>query len=52
MILNKTLTGVKGQFDFGQTGEGDGDNAHLSLAGGADFLDGRGHFVIGGEYEK
>ncbi|MEY4641867.1 MAG: hypothetical protein RLZZ227_1861 [Pseudomonadota bacterium] len=52
VILNKSLTGLKGQVDVGQSGEGDGNNTHLSLAGGADFLDGRGHFVLGGEYEK
>lgn len=52
VILNKTLTGVKAQFDIGETGEGDGKNTHLALAGGADFLDGRAHFVVGGEYEK
>jgi iron complex outermembrane recepter protein len=52
IILNKTLTGIKGQIDFAQTGEGDGDNVHMSLAGGMPFADGRGHFVIGGEYDK
>jgi len=52
VILNKTLTGIKGQVDFGQTAEGDGDNTHLSLAGGMAFADGRSHFVIGGEYDK
>ncbi|HHX83007.1 MAG TPA: TonB-dependent receptor, partial [Pseudomonadaceae bacterium] len=52
IILNKTLTGIKGQVDFGHSAEGDGDNTHLSLAGGTPFADGRGHFVIGGEYDK
>ncbi len=52
VILNKTLTGLKGQVDMGQTAEGDGNNTHLALAGGADFLDGKAHFVLGGEYEK
>lgn len=52
VILNKSLTGIKGQFDVGQTAESDGENTHFSLAGGADFLDGRAHFVLGGEYEK
>jgi iron complex outermembrane receptor protein len=52
VILNKTLTGIKGQVDFGQTAERDGDNLHLSLAGGTAFADGRGHVVLGGEYEK
>ncbi len=52
VILNKKLNGIKGQIDFGQTQEGDGNNEHVSLATGADFMNGRGHFVVGGEYDK
>ncbi len=52
VILNKKLTGFKGQADVSQTQEGDGNNTHLSLATGADFMNGQGHFVVGGEYDK
>lgn len=52
VILNKDLTGIKAQLDYGVTGEGDGDNYHAALAGGASFAGGRGHFVLGGEYAK
>lgn len=52
VILNKTLTGIKGQVDVSQSQEGDGTNTHFSLATGADFMDGKGHFVLGGEYDK
>jgi outer membrane receptor protein involved in Fe transport len=52
VILNKRLSGLRAQVDYGVSDESDGDNYHASLAGGADFLGGRGHFVLGGEYEK
>ena len=50
VILNKNLTGLKAQLDFGSSMDGDGDNWHASLAGGAPFADGRGHYILGGEY--
>lgn len=52
VILNKNLTGIKAQVDYGFTNEGDGDNYHVALAGGSAFAAGRGHFVLGGEYAK
>lgn len=52
VILNKNLTGIKLQADYGVTAEGDGQNYHLALAGGSPFAGGRGHFILGGEYAK
>jgi iron complex outermembrane recepter protein len=52
IILDTKLTGFKGQADFGQTSQGDGADGHLSAAYGNAFAGDRGHFVIGGEYEK
>jgi iron complex outermembrane receptor protein len=52
VILNKTLTGLRSQFDYGVSDAGDGDNYHAALAGGTDLFGGRGHLVIGGEYDK
>lgn len=52
VILDKELTGIKAQADYGVTEEGDGDNFHFALAGGAPFANGRGHFILGGEYSK
>jgi outer membrane receptor protein involved in Fe transport len=52
VILNKRLTGIKGQVDFGKSQQGDGTDRHVSLAGGDDFANGRGHFIVGGEFEK
>jgi iron complex outermembrane receptor protein len=52
VILDKKLSGLRAQVDYGVSDESDGDNYHATLAGGSDYLGGRGHFVLGGEYEK
>jgi outer membrane receptor protein involved in Fe transport len=52
VILDKKLQGLRAQVDYGVSDENDGDDYHASLAGGADFLSGRGHFVLGAEYDK
>lgn len=52
IILDKRLNGIKGQVDFGTSEQGDGSNYHASLAGGTDFAGGKGHVIIGGEYDK
>lgn len=51
VILDKDLEGVRWQADVYQTGEGDGTSRHLSAAGGMELFGGRGHLIIGGEYE-
>jgi iron complex outermembrane receptor protein len=50
IILDSQLDGFKAQLDYGVAEEGDGDNLHAGFAWGTDYLDGRGHFIIGGEY--
>ncbi len=52
VILDKKLTGVKAQVDFGQTFRNDGDAFHASLAAGTGFAEGRGHIIFGGEYQN
>jgi len=52
VILNKKLSGIKGQVDFGLSEYGDGTNTHVSLAGGDDFANGKGHFIVGGEFDR
>jgi iron complex outermembrane recepter protein len=52
VLLNKNLTGIKAQVDYGVTAKGDGQNYHVSLAGGTPFAGGRGHVIVGGEYAK
>lgn len=48
--LNTTLEGLKGNIQYGETTYGDADDFFASLAGGLSFADGRGHIVVGGEY--
>ena len=52
IILNTRLDGFKGQVDYGQTQYGDGKDGHISLGYGHGFAAGRGHFIIGGEFEN
>jgi outer membrane receptor protein involved in Fe transport len=49
-VLNKKLTGIRLEADVGVTDKGDGTNYSVSGAGGFSFADGRGHFVVAGEY--
>lgn len=51
VILNKNLEGVRWQADVYQSGEGDGTSRHISGAGGMSLFGGRGHLIVGGEYE-
>jgi outer membrane receptor protein involved in Fe transport len=51
VILDKDLEGVRWQMDYGQTSRSEGEAVHLSAAGGTSLFDGRGHLIVGGEYE-
>ncbi len=51
VILDDRMEGIKAQIDYGQTFRGDGEKVHGSLAFGTAFAGGRGHFVIGAEYQ-
>ena len=52
IILDNDLDGLKAQADFTRTDAGDGNEYHASAAYGAAFAGGRGHFVVGGEYQQ
>lgn len=52
VIINNRLTGFRGDVSLGIAEEGDNFERRISLAWGTDFADGRGHFVIGGDYVK
>jgi iron complex outermembrane receptor protein len=52
IILDNNLEGFKGQLDYGQTGRGDGKSFHAAAAYGLKFGDGRGHIMVGGEYQR
>ena len=51
VILDTKLDGFKGTIDYGQTKYGDGRDYHASAAYGHGFAMGKGHFIIGGEFE-
>jgi outer membrane receptor protein involved in Fe transport len=51
VILDKDLEGFRLQADYGFSNEGDGESTHISAAGGLDLFNGRGHLIVGGEYE-
>lgn len=52
IILDTRLQGVKLDADYGVTQESDGDNARFGIGAGTDFADGRGHIVVGGEFQQ
>jgi outer membrane receptor protein involved in Fe transport len=52
ILLDTKFEGIKAQADFGQTTRGDGRSYHSSLIGGTSFAGGRGHVVVGLEYQK
>ena len=52
VILDKELTGIKAQVDFGQTFRADGKTFHASMAGGTGFASGQGHLIFGAEYQN
>lgn len=51
VLLDTRLEGLKLDLDYGETGEGDGANYRVGIAGGFKFADGRGHIVAGGEFQ-
>ncbi len=51
IILDTKLQGFKATADFGQTKYGDGRDYHASAAWGSAFGDGKGHIIVGAEFE-
>jgi outer membrane receptor protein involved in Fe transport len=51
VILDKELEGFKAQADYSATTHGDGDDWHAAAAWGTAFSGGRGHFIVGAEYQ-
>lgn len=52
IVLNDQLQGVKGNVQYGATRYNDARDTFGSLAWGGSFAGGRGHVVVGGEYNK
>lgn len=50
IMLDDKLQGVKGSAQYGATRYDDARDTFASLAGGTRFADGRGHVIVGGEY--
>jgi outer membrane receptor protein involved in Fe transport len=51
-ILDKKFEGFKGSIQYGESQRGDAKDYNASIAYGAKFGDGRGHFIVGGEFDK
>jgi iron complex outermembrane receptor protein len=51
-ILDKKFEGFKGSVQYGSSSRGDAKDYNGSLAYGAKFAEGRGHIIVGGEYDK
>lgn len=45
-VLDRSLTGLRGEVSGGMTTYGDGENYRISLAGGTRFADDRGHVTV------
>jgi outer membrane receptor protein involved in Fe transport len=50
IILNTKFNGIRGDVSTGISAYGDDNERRISLAGGGEFADGKGHFVVGGDY--
>ncbi len=51
IFLNTKLEGGRVDLDYQMSGESDAKDKHAAAAYGMSFNEGRGHFVIGGEWE-
>ncbi len=49
VMLDTKLEGVKAQVDYGQTGQSDGTDRHVSVAWGHAFMDDKVHLLLGVE---
>ncbi len=52
IIMKKNVTGLHLSATNGISGQGDARQSDASIATGFKFGDGRGHFVVGGDYEN
>jgi outer membrane receptor protein involved in Fe transport len=50
ILLDTKFSGLRGSIQQGISERGDNSEFYATLAGGTDFLGGRGHIVVGGEY--
>ncbi len=50
LIINKKFEGFKANMEFGDTGQNDRRTGKIELTAGTDFLGGRGHIEMAGDY--
>ena len=50
LILDNDFEGLRASAQYGISDEGDNEQFYVSAAYGVDFADGRGNFIIGGEF--
>ncbi|HTP40346.1 MAG TPA: TonB-dependent receptor [Steroidobacteraceae bacterium] len=51
LVLNHRLQGINLDMDYGVTDRGDGGSKHVALSGGTTLFSGRGHLLLGGEWQ-
>jgi iron complex outermembrane recepter protein len=51
ILLDKDFSGLRIESDYGATSEGDADNRGIGIAAGKDLFGGRGHVVVGYEFQ-
>jgi outer membrane receptor protein involved in Fe transport len=52
LVLNNRLTGFNLDMDYGVNEAGDGGSPHISASGGLPLFEGRGHALIGVEWQE
>jgi outer membrane receptor protein involved in Fe transport len=52
LVLNNRLTGFNMDVDYGVNERGDGGSPHVSLSGGMPLFEGRGHALLGVEWQE
>jgi outer membrane receptor protein involved in Fe transport len=52
LVLNNRLIGYNIDMDYGVNEAGDGASPHLALSGGTALFGGRGHVLLGAEWQK
>jgi outer membrane receptor protein involved in Fe transport len=52
LVLNNRLTGFNLDMDYGINEAGDGGSPHISASGGMPLFGGRGHMLIGAEWQR
>src|SRR5690606_28667023 len=52
LVLNNRMTGVNVDVDYGVNETGDGGSPHVSISGGMPLFGGRGHALVGVEWQN